>query len=227
MYTERYSLARLQNYLDLSNLELNEMPSIPEDLYSIDYLFINNNNLVNIDLKFFTSLRVLDIRDNKISTIDFLPLSLEELVCDNCMLTYICAHQNLKTLHCSDNLLKNISSYPSLLNLECHHNQITSIQTFPNLQKLTCGYNPLDNIEIQPLIFLDCQHTNISSIDMFDKLEIADIADTKIKKILYIKTLKNIGLNDNDIMLASKYKIASSICLDNKIDIIFRQQIFP
>jgi len=108
---KRFAYAHLNNYLDLSNLELFDLPKIPDELYNIKYLFINDNKLTNIDLKPFADLQVIDVSNNPIRTIDIIPDNLEELVCNCCELEHIIFHKNLKKLHCSSNLLENIEEY--------------------------------------------------------------------------------------------------------------------
>jgi hypothetical protein len=221
---ERIANLSINGYLDLSNLSITEIPELPKDIYSIKYLFLNDNKLKNIDVSLFANLLVLDVSDNPIETIDFLPEKLEEFVCKSCKIKYIVSHKNIKKLQCSDNLLEELGEYTSLMDLECENNKIKIINSYTCLEELVCNNNPLNEIKSQPnLKHIDCSNTNISSIDA-NKLETIHFPNTNIKKLHYIKTLKYIVFNDQNIELAADYKLESCVEYDGNIDILLERR---
>lgn len=241
--TERFEKAEKENYLDLSNLGLKELPEIPETLNNIIYLFINDNLISNIDISRFLTLQVIDISDNNISSIEFLPQNLEELVCNNCKLINICLNSNLKRLHCQDNFLETFSHYENLVDLRCDNNKIKHIPSFPNLIKLSCTNNPIEKIDIQQnLKVLDCSYSNIEGAINFapvlhslicHKTKINDVSnlsnifeiefyDSCIECLPFLPKLKSIILGNKNIKISPEYKIEKYLEYDGKIDIVFK-----
>jgi Leucine-rich repeat (LRR) protein len=220
---EKIQKSYKNQYLDLSDLELDKLPEIASNFYSTKYLFLNNNNLTDIDLTPFKNLHALDISNNPIESIQFLPETIEELVCNSCSLKHITQHNKLKKLFCSLNLLEQIEKYPNLAELECDNNKINTICTFNNLKALSCGYNPLQEIETQPCLkYLECQNTEISSIEKFNKLEILDVSNTNITSIPYIKTLRNVIIDKLNILISPEYKLDSLTEYGGVYDLIFQ-----
>jgi hypothetical protein len=229
-----------KNYVDLSNKNLNEIPEL-ENIECIEYLFLNDNKLINIDLKLFINLKVLDISNNLIEELLFLPPNLVELVCEGCNLKYICPHENITILHCENNKLTLLESYPQLEDLQCDDNQITTLKSMNNLRRLICRNNPIDKIDLQQeLSMLDCSCTNINNISfapnvvhlMCNKSKILDltgmnniinieICDTQILDIPYLENLENLIFNNKNINISPKYKIKNVFEYDCKIDAVF------
>ena len=220
---EKIQKSHKNQYLDLCDLKLTQLPEIVKDFYDTKYLFLNNNNFSNIDLSPFKNLRALDISNNPINSIHFLPDTLEELICNSCDLKYITKHNNIKKLFCSSNSLEHIEQYPNLIELECDNNKLNIVRTYDNLIALSCGYNPLHEIELQPYLkYLECQHTKISSIENFNNLEICDVSNTNITSIPYIKTLRNVIINTMDITISPNYKLDSLTEYEGIYDLIFQ-----
>ena len=218
---KRIAKLKINGYLDLSDLLLTEIPVLSPELYDVKYLFLNDNRLEKIDVSLFTKLLVLDVSNNPIETIDFLPENLEELVCKSCKIKHIVSHKKLKILQCPDNLLENLEEYTNLVDLQCERNKIKIINSYTCLEELVCHNNPLNEIKYQPnLKHIDCFKTNLSTIDA-DKLETIHFAYTQIKKLPYIKTLKNIVFNNGNIELSTDYKLKSYVEYDGNIDILF------
>lgn len=234
--------AEINNYLDLCNLELKELPEIPNTLNSIIYLFINDNLLNNVCFNQFDNLRVIDISDNPIEIIDNLPNLLEELLCNNCKLKQICPNKSVKKLHCQDNLLCEISYYDCLEDLRCDNNKISYLQSLPQLKKISCTANPIEKIDLQQnLIVLDCSNTLLSgSIDFAPHLrnlictntQISDVSnlneifeiefyDSNINELPYLPKLKSIIFNNTNIQISSQYKIKKYLEYTGKLDIVF------
>jgi hypothetical protein len=215
-----------------------------DDLY---YLFINDNKIkhlnINFDLSLFSKLKVLDISDNPIEEILSLPQFLEELVCNNCSLKYICGHSKLKKLHIMDNKICDINEYPCLLDLKCDNNNIEYINFFPKLKFLCCANNPIKKIDLIPnlkmidcsitllegeinfaplLTHLICNKTKISDISQLSEIEGIEFIDSNIKCLPYFSRLKSIIFSDKDIKLSPKYKILKFLEYGGNFDIVFR-----
>jgi hypothetical protein len=236
--------AEKDNYLDLCNFELKELPEIPDTINKINYLFINDNLLTTVNFTIFQNLTVIDMSDNPIEIIDNLPDTIEELVCNNCKLTYICENKSLKKLHCQNNLLENISHYESLEDLRCDENKISCINSYPKLKKISCTNNPVSKIHMQEkLIVLDCSNTQMSGkIDFAPLLrnliclesKISDVSNlsnifeiefdnSNISELPFLPSLKSvIFTNSNSNMrISPEYKIKKFLECYGKIDIVF------
>lgn len=224
--------------LDLSNLELQILPDFTHhnnynNIKNIKYLFLNDNKITNIDasIKQFINIEILDISNNNIQEINYLPISLVELSCHNNKITAICIHDNIKRIDCSFNKLLLLNSYNNLTKLICNSNQLENIPTFNNLLQLICTHNPIKSIDIQPkLLFLDCSYTNIKNeisnfnllntlichytpIETIDftkllHLKTLEIAGSKITKLDYCSTLRELYYrNTDELYLSPLYKI--------------------
>jgi hypothetical protein len=256
--TLEYRLNECENnnfvYLDLSHLDLLILPksqllkwSHVNKLKYIKYLFINDNKLVKIDNTFdiFNNLEVLDISNNNLSDILYLPLYLKELSCHNNILNNIPFHKYLHRLDCSLNKIYELSQYPNIKTILCYDNNITKLHTYPNATTIICRNNNIININPQPcLTYLDCSHTKltgslydmpninhlvcnntkINNIDNLNKLKILDIANSDITAIPYIHTLKNLSISISDlkqIILSPTYVIANYNTEHNNVYIKF------
>lgn len=217
--------------LDLSNLDLEELPdwtSFDPKIKNIKQLFINDNQLTNIDsIEYFTSLEILDISCNQIKSINYLPPTLQELCCYDNKISYIIGSPNLKKLVCSCNSLTEISDYPSLESLSCDNNSIVKIGYYPNLKYFSCWSNPISEIySMDQLQELNCSQTNITEIPNMPSLEhlvcnqteisripecnlvSLEMVNTKINSIPYMSKLQILVLSyDNDILVPNEYKI--------------------
>lgn len=222
---ERICGVEKNGYLDLSNMGLSVLPDLPKELYAIKMLCLNDNKLTNIDLTHFSNLMILDISDNPIESVNFLPDGMEELMCKSCRLTSIVSHPNLKRLHCPFNSLKQLGEYNNLMDLNCEDNKIQVLQSYNNLEELVCTNNPLSIIKQQPkLKHLDCANTKIQSIGHFGGLETLRFSNTGIKEIDYIKTLKGITVDDPDILLSQQYKLKSCIADNNEMHVLLESK---
>lgn len=140
-------------------------------------------------IQYFTSLKVLNIQYQAVTSITSLPNTLEEFYCkenllnalptlptslqildfDNNELTVMpLLPANLKILSCSHNSITTISSLPSQLDsLTCNWNLIASITSFPNsLKKIDCGWNQLTSLPSLPinLLHLSCYRNALTSL---------------------------------------------------------------
>lgn len=218
-------------YIDLSKLKLSFIPDLRKysdynKILNIEYLFINDNNLTSLNVSQFKNLTVIDISNNNISELPYLPNMLEELACENNMIKYITDHNKLKILLCSNNKMTEIGNYSQLKTLSCDKNNIQNMKSYNQLEKLECFDNPITNISNQKqLKYIDCSNTklnklpclenvevmvlnntNIDDVDGCPKLIELAMSNTKIDKIRYFPLLKCISCKkDQDIMLSNKY----------------------
>jgi Leucine-rich repeat (LRR) protein len=227
-------------FLDLSNLGIDNLPNLDKKLCSkVKYLFLNNNNFTifpNLDI--FININVLDIAHNKIKVIDNIPNILNELVCSNNLLEKINIPNNLKILICSNNKLKNIRS-SNLEILNCEYNFITEINNQPNLKKLLCQKNNIIKLEnMNNLEYLDVSYNSkiekiinmpklkdllansIPNLFLGDlnNLEYLEIYDSFIENLYYLPKLKDLHCYINSIKnMSSEYKINKTKIIKDKL----------
>lgn len=222
-------------YIDYQNMEIKEIPKIKENYYSmIKYLFLDNNNLTEINLNEFKNLTVLNISKNKIKEL-IIPLNLKELFCNDNLLEKINAN-HIEILHCNNNNLKEIKG-EYIKNMECANNKLIKIENF-KLKNLICNNNPIELLEkLQELEYVECSYTKIKKIkncdniqklyinntpieeiDVFNNIRILSIINTKIIKIPYMHTLEQLNLNNEKIIISTKYE---NYTIENINDIIY------
>lgn len=234
-------------YLDLSHLSLKVIPLIPRNICdSIKYLFINNNELNELNnINQFNKLQVLDISNNYIKNITYLPNTLLELSCRYNEIQNLPFINNLKILDCTSNNIINILHYPNLEILICSDNNIVNIPKYKLLKKLICKNNNIININhYEYLIYLDCSFNKINNIgncpqlcdllcrnnlldalskDLYN-LKYLDIHDNNLETLEYYPNLKELYCNTASIKkVSSKYEVLKSNVYDkNKCFILFK-----
>lgn len=221
-YRIHESRKNLWSFLDLSHLDLNEIPSLVhmreyKHLQKIKYLFINNNKLQSLSgIEQFPYIVVIDVSDNELDTVSNLPQGIVEFVCRSNKITDVVSHEQLEILDCSDNPIVFLNEYPSLKSLTCHGCNLDSIITFHNITRLNATDNPnLKRIYSQPSLkhlsinnntfIMNITHDNFPhltelilsgtgsiEIDPKLKLKTLEIADSQITRLLFIPTLKHL-----------------------------------
>ena len=180
-YTMEIALQRIQEYtngiLDLSCLQLTELPPLPDGLFG---LCCYHNQLTSLP-PLPDGLVQLDCSHNQLTSLPELPSFLETLSCDSNQLTSLPELPlPLIYLSCMFNRLTTLPSLPSPLNmmsvdcnqltslpelplhltyLSCSCNQLTSLPSLPHgLRKLYCSQNSLESLPELPstLIGLAC-----------------------------------------------------------------------
>ncbi|ARF09227.1 leucine-rich repeat protein [Catovirus CTV1] len=173
----RYSECKEKNnllYLDLSHLDLKQIPKVPHDICdSIKYLFMNNNNLDQITgIEQFKKLQVLDISNNGVTEISKLPPSLKELSCRFNKISCLPFISELKILDCTSNKIRNLELYPNLEILICQDNEIQEIPKYNYLRKLVCCDNIVQKIRSYKFLeYLDCANNCIMTIGELPKIK--------------------------------------------------------
>lgn len=195
-------------YLDLSRLNLFDFPDLTSlqnynDIKNIKYLFINDNNLSDDKfLKQFDNLEVLEISNNKLKYITYVPPNMNELICyDNDISTFQCDNSNITILDCSNNKIDRLPQLQNIIHLNCDNNNITKIQSFSNATQIICSNNPITIIEsMHSLVELDCSKTNMTGkLQNMDNLKYLICNDTKINDISNIIHLTTLEFHNSDI----------------------------
>lgn len=163
--------------LDLSKLNLTELPPLPDDLIM---LRCDSNQLTFLPA-LPSSLKVLHCHQNQLTSLPDLPLFLESLSCSHnhisclpalpsTLTQLVCIRNYLTTLPplphtlqelCFDNnyITQPPKLPPRLTSLSCCRNQLTSLPSLPNgLESLFCFANPLETFPDLPstLVYLVC-----------------------------------------------------------------------
>jgi Leucine-rich repeat (LRR) protein len=181
--------------LDLSHMDLSHLPEINKHIKScIIYLFVTDNELTELpDLTEYMHLQILDISNNKISSLNKLPSSLLELNCNENKISELpstISCPNLKRIECSNNNICDIPIYKNLTNLLCSNNNIKSITGLKNLEKLLCVNNKINIINsCDNLKYLDCSHNDVKQLQVMDKLVDLIINNNPINNIDYFDKL--------------------------------------
>lgn len=163
--------------LDLSRLELTELPPLPDDLIilrcdsnqltslpalpsSLKVLHCHSNQLTSLpELPPF--LETLSCSHNPIDSLPSLPSSLKQLVCiRNYLTTFPPLPRALQELCFDNNYITQLPKLPPhLTSLSCCNNQLTSLPSLPHgLESLFCFANPLETFPDLPstLAYLVC-----------------------------------------------------------------------
>ena len=140
---------RYNNFLDLSGLGLEELPTLPA---SLEVLGCWNNQLQTLST-LPASLKKLDCWNNQLQALPTLPASLEVLQCGNNQLqTLPVLPASLKGLNCQNNQLQALPVLPASLKwLICGDNPLQTLPTLPaSLEWLYCGDNQLQTLPTLP-----------------------------------------------------------------------------
>jgi Leucine-rich repeat (LRR) protein len=234
-------------YLDLEKLDINLLKKWKHYKYlgDIKILCLNNNKIKKIDeeLTIFKKLEILDISNNELEQLNYLPPKLIELSCIDNKIIDLPSHDNLLRLTISNNQLTSISNYPKLTHLHCDNNKIRMISSYDKLCYLICQNNKLISIgdllnltyldcsdnkylskvsSMPKLIYLICNNTKINDCSKFPVIKSIEFGNSEIKKIPYIDTLEILLFKNNqNIVLSSKYKIQEHVCEHNNICLRF------
>lgn len=199
--------------LDLKGMKLDIMPNINKhvDKKKIICLFLNDNIFTSLaDLSIFENLEVLDIANNKINHIGFLPKKLLELNCSDNELTQLPPATQLHILvrlNCSNNKIINIPHYLKLTHLICDMNKITNLKEYDELEFLNCSDNKIEDIhDYKKLKTLIINNNPIRTFPNFEKLLFIEFYDTLVTALPYMPELKEVFCsNDITKQIANEY----------------------
>jgi Leucine-rich repeat (LRR) protein len=140
-------------------------------------LDIINNNLPDlscINFDDYPNIKILNCNNNKLISLDNLPISLKNLYCNNNQLTSLDNLPiNIKILDCANNQITSLNNLPiNLKELYCWNNQIKLLDNLPiNLKKLDCDNNQLKSLDNLPINLKKLYCCN-NQIKLLDKLPI-------------------------------------------------------
>lgn len=149
-------------------------------------LYINDNMINELNLRYVPKLEILDCENNIIS---------ELIVMDHCL---------LKELKICNNKIKKLPLINSLITLIADNNNIDILDTYPKIETLNIAYNKLKYIPDQPLMKrIYANNNEINDIGLFPKIEIMDLSNNLIEKIKISDFVKTISLQFNPIKILS------------------------
>ena len=205
--------------LDLSHQKLEQVPDFRVynneqlNVSAIVNLFIGDNNLTILpDLSYLANLEILDLANNKLTSINssHLPSALIELSCKNNNLTSldILNLSNLVRLDASVNDLFEISPTLStkLQIIVCSNNKITKLNSYENLSKLYCANNLLENLDniiaSANLIYLDCSDNKLAYLPEENINNLRDLicsGNMRLNKLVSYPKLKYLEIFNTNI----------------------------
>ena len=224
--------------LDLSHMthecfeDFMSHPKFREIRDKVQHIFAQSSNLSIIpNLHNFTNLLTLDLSNNRLTKINTLPTSLEELILNNNKLISL-SHNlpNLKRLKITDNKITDIKLSNSLESTYLNNNPINNISQLDNIKYLNISNTDIKYIHSYPkLEILDCYHTKINSIPQMNKLkelncsysfisniqelkhlETLEMINTNIDKLHYIHSLCTVKYHSNDkFKISNQYQLVS------------------
>ncbi|MFA9371737.1 MAG: cadherin domain-containing protein [Labilibaculum antarcticum] len=137
----------------------------------IEEIYVEDENLVQLNVSGCSSLEDLDCYDNQLTSLDISGCtSLEDLECDDNQLTSldVSGCTSLEDLECDNNQLTSldVSGCTSLGDLECDNNQLTSLDVSgcTSLEDLDCEDNQLTSLDVSgctSLEDLDCEDNHL------------------------------------------------------------------
>ena len=200
-----------------------------EKLTNLTRLYVERNQLTNIDVSKNLNLDELHVSWNQLTDIDVSKnLKLTRLdVMDNQLTNIdVSKNTNLKTLHLGDNQLTNIdvSKNVELTDLDVSQNQLTNLDISKNtyLHNLYVGYNQLTSLDVSNkayLEILDIRNNQLTDLDIHKSIDLTtlfarsnQLTNLDISKNTNLKTLhlgsnqltnidvsKNVNLDDLDV----------------------------
>ncbi|WP_152611452.1 T9SS type A sorting domain-containing protein [Psychroserpens damuponensis] len=141
--------------LELGNANISDLTGI-EFFINVDYLYVHNNNLVEVDLSSLVNLKFLKINDNALINLDVSDLaSLESIQCYNNQLSSLdfSGLTNISVISSNNNQLSSLilSDNLELVHLYCENNLLTNLDVSdsPNLVQVQCSSNNLTTLNIK------------------------------------------------------------------------------
>ncbi|MDO3695830.1 choice-of-anchor A family protein [Wenyingzhuangia sp. chi5] len=219
-------LALIEN-LDLSNMNMRDLSGI-EYLTGLRTLYLNGNELTNIDLTKNINLEILSVNDNHLSDIDVSTLlKLKELhaaaneltsidINNNAMLTHLVLKYNkISNLDVSANTLL------TLLEVQYNAGLLTTLKlgTNINLKYLYAQYNNLTKIDVSGVLNLvelylnDNNLSGVLNLDNHRKLEVISLCNNNLTL-----TTDCLITRDAPVVFNTLEEYLVSIGLDDKVD---------
>jgi len=162
-------------YLDLSNMELDNNKL---------YFILNDENIKTL----LNKIEMLDLSDNNIEKYP----------------DYINIYSNIKYLNISNNNINGVIEVNNIIELECSNNMIDGILSI-SLNVLNCEYNKINNMYCPNINILEINDNGIDELPILKNIKQLNIVNTKIKKINYIKSLKELKCSTK--FISKNYRI--------------------
>mgnify|MGYP004000947719 CR=1 FL=1 len=189
--------------LDISNMELSDLPLELKDANCIEILKCDNNKIKKIE-NIPSSVKSLSLSNNKIEVIENLNTSLDILFISNNKIKKINNLPNINFLACHDNNISSVTVPNTLQVFLCSHNQIHELDNLNNVnvKTLDCSYNNINKLNRLPytLETLDCSYNeNLTELTITQNINSINCTKTpnlyKVNpQILLVENL--IGIND-------------------------------
>lgn len=141
--------------LQLGYASISDLTGI-EFFTNVDYLYVHNNSLVEVDLSSLVNLKFLKINDNSLISLDVSDLvNLESIQCYNNQISSLdfSGLNNISVISSDNNQLFSLvlSDNFELTHLYCENNLLTSLDVSdsPNLLQIQCSSNNLTTLNIK------------------------------------------------------------------------------
>jgi internalin A len=189
-------LAAQTGNLDLSRLQLTELPAELQELTSLQNLNCSFTKVRDLELlRGLTSLQNLNFWNTQVSDLE----PLRGLI-------------SLQNLDCSDTQVSDLEplrGLTSLQNLNCGNTKVSDLEPLRgliSLQNLDCGYTKVSDLELlrglTSLQNLDCSDTQVSDLEPLQELtslQNLDCSDTQVsdlEPLVGLQTLKTLKCNN-------------------------------
>ena len=224
-YRMEESKAQGYKVIDLSHLELDEFPKLPEQ---IEIIFASNNNFTIIPDLTSYNLKCLDLSNNKLTKCPKTK-NIEELNISNNLIKNIDILKNLEIirLDISKNQIKNIPYIKKIQRLEARDNIIEIINTYNTLKDLRIKNNCVKKIpSMENLEIIDCINNKLEIIEDQSSMREFYANNNNIKKINRMPAIRVLSLYKNPInSIKLIFNNITNLVVDNKDFYIPKQLI--
>lgn len=169
---------------------------------NIDYLYVHNNSLVEVDLSSLVNLKFLKINNNSLINLDVSNLvNLESIQCYNNQLSSLdfTGLTNVKVINSDNNQLSSLilSDNFELVHLYCENNLLAS----------------LDVSDSQNLLQIQCSSNNLTTLNIKnDSLELISFADNSNLQYVCVDGVQLIDIEDQISQYGYANCYANSLC---------------
>ena len=206
-----------------------------EELENVTSLNVSSLKIHSLKgIEYFTALKVLNCRSNKLTTLDLSKnTTLENIVCvgNNLTAIDISGCTELDTLACSGNSLTalDVSKNKKLKCLECYSNQLTALDLSKNtaLRRLHCNNNQLTTLDVSKntaLRLLVCSNNQLAMLDVTQNSALTSLTCMNNKLMTLIvsdnKSLEGITCFGNQLTsldVSGCSSLKSLVCNDNQL----------
>jgi internalin A len=214
-------LAAQTGRLDLSRLQLTELPAELQELTSLQYLNCSFTNVSDLEpLRGLTSLQSLSCIDTLVSNLELLRglTSLQNLNChftkvsDLELLRGLISLQNLDCGNTQVSDLEPLRGLTSLQNLNCSFTKVSDLELLrglTSLQNINCSFTKVSDLEplrgLTSLQNLNCSFTQVSDLEALrglTSLQNLNCSSTKVSDLEPLRgltSLQNLNCSDTQV----------------------------